>query len=218
MNAGDLTVVVPAYNAERTLSQALVSALAVPSVSLVAVIDDGSTDGTADLARAFAMTDARVRLETQPNTGTAAARHRGALIATTPFVLFLDADDCLLAEGTESLLRAIRAEDATVGVVGGLARYLRSSKGNLGGRTRQDFRPVTLETLLLKRFTPWPPGAAICRLDAARSALDGCLAESVSRTYPEDYVFLVELVLRGFRAVLVEVDALGVGVSSVQKA
>lgn len=85
-----VSVVVPAYNAAATLPLCL-AALAAQSYPRdayeVIVVDDGSTDNTADLAR-----DAGVRVITQPNAGPAAARNRGAAAANGELLLFTDAD------------------------------------------------------------------------------------------------------------------------------
>ena len=71
-----VTVVIPAYNAERTLTETLSSVAAQTMHDLeVIVVDDGSKDGTADVARAFP--DLDVRVVTQANAGHAAARNTG---------------------------------------------------------------------------------------------------------------------------------------------
>jgi glycosyltransferase involved in cell wall biosynthesis len=84
-------VVIPAYNAARTLSDAIKSVLAqtVPPRSVV-VIDDGSTDATAAIARSFG---AAIRLITQDNRGAAAATDRGFAELSEPLWAGLDADD-----------------------------------------------------------------------------------------------------------------------------
>jgi glycosyltransferase involved in cell wall biosynthesis len=84
-------VVIPAYNAARTLPDAVESVLAqtVPPRSVV-VIDDGSIDATAAIARSFGQA---VRLITQDNLGPAAATDRGFAELDEPLWAGLDADD-----------------------------------------------------------------------------------------------------------------------------
>lgn len=85
-----VTVVVPAFNAERYLGEALCSILAQEFDDFeVIVIDDGSTDGTA----AVAGHHPSVRVLRQPNGGIARARNAGVVAARGRFVAFLDADD-----------------------------------------------------------------------------------------------------------------------------
>jgi glycosyltransferase involved in cell wall biosynthesis len=86
-----LSAVIPAYNAEAWLGQAIESALAQEEVALeVVVVDDGSTDGTAEVLATFGD---RIRLVRQANRGLPAARNAGIAAARGDLVAFLDADD-----------------------------------------------------------------------------------------------------------------------------
>ncbi len=87
------SVVVPAYNSTATLGMTVRSILAQtePDFELV-IVDDGSTDATAELAESFE-TDQRVRVIRQANQGTAAARNTGISSASADYVAFLDNDD-----------------------------------------------------------------------------------------------------------------------------
>jgi glycosyltransferase involved in cell wall biosynthesis len=90
------SVVIPAYNAERTIGEAIESALnQTVGPEVVIVVDDGSTDATAQCARALGE---RVTVITQPNSGCGAATTRGLDTVATPFVACLDADDLWLRE------------------------------------------------------------------------------------------------------------------------
>jgi glycosyltransferase involved in cell wall biosynthesis len=89
-----VSIIVPAYNAERFLARTLRSALRQTYVTLeMIVIDDGSTDSTAAVARAFAQSDERVRVISFPNGGVAKARNIGINEAAGELIAFLDADD-----------------------------------------------------------------------------------------------------------------------------
>lgn len=90
-----VSVVVPAYNAERTITDTLASVVAQTFKDIeVIVIDDGSVDGTARVAREAG--DERVRVISTRNGGVAAARNRGIAEAKGEFVALLDADDLWL--------------------------------------------------------------------------------------------------------------------------
>ena len=86
----DISVVIPAHNAEDTVARSVTSARSqVPCPTQVVVVDDGSTDGTAQVAR-----EAGARVLCHPvSRGAAAARHTGVLATRTALVSFLDADD-----------------------------------------------------------------------------------------------------------------------------
>lgn len=98
-------VAIPAYNAERTLAEAIDSVLrqTVPP-SEVIVVDDGSTDGTADLAAGFG---GLVRVVSQPNRGPAAATDAALAALTAPILAGLDADDLWRPEKAERQLQAL---------------------------------------------------------------------------------------------------------------
>lgn len=87
----NVSVVVPAYNAAGFIRRAVESALrqSLPPTEIV-VIDDGSADATAELARSYGPP---VRCVIQANAGSSAARNRGIEEARCEWVGFLDADD-----------------------------------------------------------------------------------------------------------------------------
>lgn len=87
-----VSVVIPAFNALRYLPRTVDSALAQSFGDFeVLIVDDESTDGTADWVRTIA--DRRVRLLEQKNQGAAAARNAGIRQARGEYIAFLDADD-----------------------------------------------------------------------------------------------------------------------------
>ena len=92
------SVIIPAYNAQRTLGAAIESVLRQPTGSWqVIVVDDGSTDDTAAVARAYAESDQRVSVISKQNGGSASAVNRGIDEAHGDFIIRLDADDELLS-------------------------------------------------------------------------------------------------------------------------
>jgi glycosyltransferase involved in cell wall biosynthesis len=94
-DSASVSVIIPAFNAAIFLRDAIESVLAEPHRPLeIIVVDDGSTDKTADIARSFG--DA-VTCLCQPNAGPAAARNRGLKAAKGDYIAFLDADDLWVA-------------------------------------------------------------------------------------------------------------------------
>lgn len=105
----EVCVVIPAYNAARTLPETLASLLAQTFEDFEAVVvDDGSTDETASLADGTG--DPRVRVLTVANGGVSRARNHGIAAGTAPFVAFLDADDLWRPQKLERQLEGMRRE------------------------------------------------------------------------------------------------------------
>lgn len=97
-----VSVIVPAFNAEAFLADAVRSALAQTWKTLeVVVVDDGSTDRTGAIAHELAAADGRVRVLHGPNKGVSAARNQGIAAASGSLLCFLDADDVYLPDKVE---------------------------------------------------------------------------------------------------------------------
>ena len=95
-----VSVVVPAYNAERYLEECLTSILAQSFPDLeVILVDDGSTDRTPEIAQTFVP---RIRYHRQENQGVAGARNTGIRLAEGEYVSLVDADDALCPRATET--------------------------------------------------------------------------------------------------------------------
>ncbi len=91
---GTVSVIIPTFNRARFLGEALDSVLGQTYSDLeVIVVDDGSSDGTAELMATRTRDDARVRYVRQANRGASAARNAGLDAATGDFIAFLDSDD-----------------------------------------------------------------------------------------------------------------------------
>lgn len=98
-----ISCIVPAYNGERYISEALDSVLVQTYLPIeIIVADDGSTDETAAIAAGYGE---RVRLVSQPTAGPAATRNLGLNAAAGEFVAFLDADDLWRPEKLERQMK-----------------------------------------------------------------------------------------------------------------
>lgn len=122
--APTLGVVVPAYNAERYLAEALETILAQSEVRVeVVVVDDCSTDGTRRLAESFA--DRGVRCLGSPaRRGVGAARNLGIAAVTGEFLAFLDADDLWPAGRTGILVAALRSHGGPCIAIGMAEQFI----------------------------------------------------------------------------------------------
>ena len=104
-----VSVIIPVYNYDRYLGEAIESVLSQTYQHVeVIVVDDGSTDRSAEVAKSFA--DRGVRYCHQANAGIGPARNRGVELARGEFLAFLDADDRWPAEKIERQLRAFASD------------------------------------------------------------------------------------------------------------
>jgi len=88
-----ISVVIPLFNKRNYIRRAIQSVLSQTHSNLeLIVVNDGSTDGSGDVA--MSIDDPRLRIHTQANAGEGAARNRGAELAKCSWVAYLDADDC----------------------------------------------------------------------------------------------------------------------------
>jgi len=161
-----VSVVIPAFNRAHTILRCLdsVRAQTYPAWEAL-VVDDGSTDATADLTRAVARQDPRIRLVHHPTRqGAQAARNSGIRAARGEWVAFLDSDDEFLPDSIHVRLRRARREGRAVV---NSACQVRNADGvlapyhvpRLAGSVRGD---------LLTREGPVFPGLLV-----KRSALEG---------------------------------------------
>ncbi|MDE6342460.1 MAG: glycosyltransferase [Muribaculaceae bacterium] len=119
-----ISVVIPVWNAAKWIGSTLDSLGAQTHTDFEAImIDDGSTDDSAEICRRYCAGDPRFRLVQQVNAGVSAARNRGIEESSGDLLTFLDADDML---PPDSLAVMLRLHDETgAAIVAG--RYLRTS-------------------------------------------------------------------------------------------
>jgi glycosyltransferase involved in cell wall biosynthesis len=117
-----VTVVIPCFNATATLEAAVESVLAQGDIGVeIVLVDDCSTDGTAELARALAQRHANVAvLAHAVNAGPGPARNTGLRRARSEFICFLDADDAYKPGFFAAALRRFREAPAISSVLTGV--------------------------------------------------------------------------------------------------
>lgn len=109
-----VSVIIGAYNTESYISQAIQSVLSqtINNIEII-VVDDASTDRTAEVAKSF--TDQRVRvLVNEQNLGASGARNRALKAAEGEWVAVLDSDDWYAPERLEKLLQVANSENADI--------------------------------------------------------------------------------------------------------
>lgn len=122
-----VSVIVPVYNVEDYLEECLESIVKQSYKNLqILLINDGSTDGSLDIARAFAKRDKRIRVITKENAGLGAARNTGVENATGKYIVFSDSDDIIPKDAYKDMLTALEHSGSDF-VTGTIYRF--SKKG-----------------------------------------------------------------------------------------
>ncbi len=169
-----VSIIIPAFNAEVVIKGAIESVLAQRYNLLeVIVVDDGSTDDTAAIARAFGPP---VSCYSQKNGGAAAARNLGLSLARGEFIGFLDSDDVYVPGRLTLQLKKLQSNPEIAAVIGRLAReQLTSNPGE-----PLAFKPLPPDEHINLSF-----GVCLFR----RSAFDrvGMLEESLRHTEDWDW-------------------------------
>lgn len=110
-----LSIIIPVYNAERTLDSCIDSIINQTYGNLeIILINDGSKDSSAEILKKWESRDDRIIVIDQENKGAAAARNKGLDIASGTYIGFIDADDTIERECYEHLLKNIISETADI--------------------------------------------------------------------------------------------------------
>lgn len=110
-----ISVIIPAYNAEKYIERCLLSVLKQTCQSLeIIVVNDGSSDTTGEILNDFSAKDSRLKVIHQENVGVSGARNRGLEHATGEFIGFVDADDEIKAEMFAELYRISKDFNADI--------------------------------------------------------------------------------------------------------
>lgn len=124
-----VSVILPAYNAQATLAQAVHSVLSQDYVNLeLLVVDDGSTDNTVQHP---VLRDPRIRVLQQKNSGPAAARNLGIAQARGALIAFIDADDVWMPGKLSTQVNYLQSHPSTFIVFGGFQRWLAEPDGGI---------------------------------------------------------------------------------------
>lgn len=187
------TVVVPAYNAARTIGATLNAARAQTIADIeIIVIDDGSRDTTRSIVADIGSADARVRLIAQANHGVSTARNAGILAARAPVIAFLDADDLWPTHHLATHLARLAA-DPCLGLSFSTARYI-DGDGRVVGAARPLLDGHTVRDLVMAN-----PTTTVSTWVARGAAFNTAGLFDTSLKRCEDQEWIVRAVLSGVR-------------------
>jgi glycosyltransferase involved in cell wall biosynthesis len=147
-----VSVVIPAYKAEATIAETLLSARSQTYSDLeIIVVDDGSSDRTCGLVEEQAADDPRVRLMRQANSGVAAARNAGAAEASGEFLAPLDADDIWYPSKIERQVEQFAGGDPDLGLVYGWSATI-DAQSEINKRPTSAIAGWVLPQMALRNF------------------------------------------------------------------
>ncbi len=195
------SVVVAAFNAAATIESAVASALAQTQANLeVVVIDDGSTDTTAEIVTRI--DDQRVRLVSQPNRGLPAARNAGVEASNGEYIALLDSDDLYLPKYLEFHQQALESSPR-VGFAYGDGYVFDGASGKVRVRTAMARSnppvppPVDRDQFLLELLKR---NFVFGLTTMPRKVLDAVGGFDESRSSAEDYELWLRILVRGYGA------------------
>lgn len=162
----DISVVIPAYNAEPYLPAAIESILrqTFSDFELI-IIDDCSSDGTAEVINHYSKLDHRIRAYRNPvNLGIAGNRNRGVSLSDSKYLAWQDADDISLPFRLEKQYQLLEL-DCDVGIVGGFIEIFKNDK--ILGTRKYATADAELRRCIF-RYSPIAQPTAMIRLEALR--------------------------------------------------
>jgi len=170
-----ISVIIPVFNGEAYIAETIESVLGqTPPPGEVLIVDDGSTDGTADVIHGFG---SRVQYQRQPNQGPGAARNLGIQTAAGDMLAFLDADDVWMPDKLKLQAAALDQDPALDLVFCHMSQFI-----------SPDLAPATAATLIADGTSR--PAPLISCLLARRTAFDrvGLLRTDIKTDFVDWYL------------------------------
>ncbi|HPL98337.1 MAG TPA: glycosyltransferase [Bacillota bacterium] len=185
-----VSVIIPVYNNEKYLKQAICSVLNQTCKDLeIIVVDDGSTDNSSKIAREFK----QVKYLRQDNSGPSSARNKGMAVSKGDYIAFLDSDDLYEAHKIETQVRVFEQHmDADIVyndciVADKNLKQINTIRSEGIYENEKDF----LCMLLFRQIIPIPPSIMLRR----RCFEEGCLYDEGYKN-AEDYEYIIRLAQR----------------------
>lgn len=180
-----VSVIIPAYNCDRFISQALESVFSQTFKNYeIIVVDDGSTDTTPQVLKRF---EPRIQIIRQENGGVAAARNSGILVAKGELIAFLDADDIFFPEKLEKQV-SLFAQQASLEVVISGWQIMDQSGEPIAQVTPWETKPE-LDLACIVLYKPARPSATMIR----RQVFDRLGSFDTTLTSGEDLDWLLRV-------------------------
>ena len=182
-----LTIIIPAYNAQDTLADAIESALSCFQNQEILIIDDGSKDSTGEICDRYETKYESVSVVHTENGGVSRARNLGIEKATGDYIIFMDADDCIIYDGTLDIDAQMKECDMIL-----FSFYERKMDGKLLDtyifKDKHIKKAKVVDAFLGNKYSFYGPWAKIYKKDII---LQNNLRFNVGQKYGEDIVFVL---------------------------
>ncbi|MCC5602189.1 glycosyltransferase [Nostoc favosum] len=161
LNTIFISVIIPAYNSEKTIKETIQSVLKQTFTNFeLIIINDGSRDSTIEVIAEIK--DSRIKVFSYPNAGGNVSRNRGLHLAVGEFVSFLDADDLWTPDKLQSQLKILQ-ENVTAKVAYSWTDYIDANGEFILSGKRINLNGNVYENLLLNNFLENGSNPLICR-------------------------------------------------------
>lgn len=174
-----VSIVVPIYNVEKYLSECIDSIISQTHSNLeIILVNDGSTDGCADLCDEYAKKDNRIKVIHKKNGGLSDARNKGLELSTSDYISFVDSDDYIDQNYVKNLLRSLIDTDADISCCGYYPAY---DNGRLVKRNLKSSKIFTGVEAIANILTP----DNVCEVSACNKLYRRSLFVDNNILYPE---------------------------------
>lgn len=113
-----ISLIIPCYNAEKTLEKCLSSVIQQSYLNLeIIIVDDGSTDRTSTIYELFESKDERIKIIRQENYGVSKARNKGVNAATGAYICYVDSDDWVEPNYCSVLYNLLVTQNADISII-----------------------------------------------------------------------------------------------------
>lgn len=186
----DLSVIIPAYNCEKTLPETLDCLLrqSLHNIQII-VVNDGSTDGTPAVIKKYADENDNIVFIDKENGGVSSARNAGLEKAEGTYTVFLDADDLLALNSAEIIVKKMNETRADFGIY-------RISRFGFGGN---EYNPIVDEVAKEKNIDVYDSRLIYCFLIGNKVFRTDVLKKSKARfpatRYSEDGAFIISFLM-----------------------
>jgi len=148
-----ISVIIPSYNVSTYIGRCLDSVVNQTLYDIeIIIVDDGSTDGTYNIAKSYADVDDRIILIQQEHKGQSCARNRGLEIAKGEYVAFIDSDDFIDVEFLEELYVTAKDHDSDIACSGVVRENSRKKRILINYKNRE--KSVNLEDKFKQAHLP----------------------------------------------------------------